>query len=144
VTIELQLPYPPSVNRYWRTFRGRMIVSAEGRQYRADVLGALLGRGVRAPEGELAVALDMHPPDRRRRDVDNVCKAVLDALTAAGVYTDDSVVADLRVTRRAVVQGGACVVRIASWHGDGPEAGAEAGPEAGREGSTTTATRGTR
>jgi hypothetical protein len=33
--IELTLPWPPSVNHYWRVLRGRMIVSAAGRKYRA-------------------------------------------------------------------------------------------------------------
>ncbi len=110
--IELTLPWPPSVNHYWRTFRGRMIVSAEGRRYRADVLAVLFGRGLVAPPGELAVEVDLHPPDRRRRDVDNSCKALLDAICAAGVYADDSVIGELHVRRLDVIRGGAVVVRI--------------------------------
>ena len=32
--IELTLPWPPTVNTYWRNFGGRTIVSAKGRSYR--------------------------------------------------------------------------------------------------------------
>ena len=35
--ITLTMPWPPSVNKYWRTFQGRMIISAEGRSYRKAV-----------------------------------------------------------------------------------------------------------
>jgi Holliday junction resolvase RusA-like endonuclease len=34
--------------------------------------------------------LELRPPDKRRRDVDNVAKAVLDALQIGGWLTDDS------------------------------------------------------
>lgn len=33
----LTLPWPPSVNRYWRAVNGRNILSAEGRAYRASL-----------------------------------------------------------------------------------------------------------
>ena len=40
--IELTFPWPPSVNKYWRTFQGRMIISAEGRSYRKAVADQVL------------------------------------------------------------------------------------------------------
>ncbi len=50
--------------------------------------------------------MDAFPPDRRRRDLDNIQKPVLDAMQHAGVYLDDSQV-DLLVTRRCdVLPGG--------------------------------------
>lgn len=38
-------------------------------------------------------------PDRRARDLDNLCKAPLDALVKAGVMADDSLIVDLRIYR---------------------------------------------
>ena len=44
------LPYPPSINSYYRTFRGRMLISAKGREYRKvvevelDGVGSVAGR----------------------------------------------------------------------------------------------------
>ncbi len=40
--------------------------------------------------GPIAIRIDIAPPDDRRRDCDNVQKAVLDALQHAGVFWDDS------------------------------------------------------
>jgi crossover junction endodeoxyribonuclease RusA len=51
-------------------------------------------------------------PDRYRRDLDNVCKAMLDALGHAGVYQDDSQIDRLEIVRGAVRAPGAAVVMI--------------------------------
>ncbi|VTS08525.1 RusA family crossover junction endodeoxyribonuclease [Tuwongella immobilis] len=113
--IELELPWPPSVNSYWRTFQGRMIISREGREYRKAVQALLLplGPAIRQHATErLAVLLQVFPPDRRRRDLDNLGKALLDALAAAGVYEDDSQIDDFHVIRRRVVSGGKVLVAI--------------------------------
>lgn len=50
-------------------------------------------------------------PDRRRRDLDNMPKALFDGLTHAGVWTDDSQIDDLRIVR-SWAAGGCVVVRI--------------------------------
>lgn len=96
--IELTLPWPPSVNRYWRTFQGRMIISAEGRAYRKAVADqVLVQRGAKHYEGKMKVEIEAWRPDNRRRDLDNLLKAALDACTHAGVWADDSNIIDLRI-----------------------------------------------
>ncbi len=110
--ITLTLPWPPSVNHYWRMWRGRMLISLEGREYRKRVLVTLRLAGVEPMSGPLAVEIDAFPPDRRRRDTDNLLKAALDALQHAGVYDDDSQIEDLHIRRRGI-DGGRLVVRIA-------------------------------
>lgn len=113
--VRLELPYPPTVNTYWRTFRGRMIISAEGRRYREGVAAHLLASGVRRVGGRLRVSVGLHPPDRRRRDLDNAMKALLDALGGGRVYDDDSQIDRLEVTRLGVVPGGKAVVTVSAW-----------------------------
>jgi crossover junction endodeoxyribonuclease RusA len=49
--------------------------------------------------GEVAVYVFAHPPDRRKRDLDNITKALLDALVRAGVLKDDYQVARLYAER---------------------------------------------
>lgn len=105
--VKVTLPYPPSVNHYWRHFRGRTVISREGRAFRTSVCALLAGgrgSGPRKPPagGRIALAMDAFPPDRRRRDLDNLQKPVLDALQHAGVYEDDSQI-DLLITRRREV-----------------------------------------
>lgn len=97
----LTLPYPPSVNHYWRRVGLHTLISREGRTFRRNVCALLGGGGMRKPPlgGRIALAMDAFPPDRRRRDLDNIQKPVLDALEHAGIYADDSQI-DLLVTRR--------------------------------------------
>lgn len=96
--IELVMPWPPSVNKYWRTFQGRMIISAEGRSYRKAVADqVLIQSGAKHYTGKLCVEIEAYRPDNRRRDLDNLLKAVLDGCTHASVWEDDSNIVDLRI-----------------------------------------------
>lgn len=112
--ITLTLPYPPSVNRYWRhiAIKGqpRTLISRDGHAYRSAVQAAL-GRW-KPVDARVAVHITAHAPDRRTRDLDNLPKAILDSLTHAGVWLDDGQVDDLRITRGGIVKGGSVVVRI--------------------------------
>ena len=108
----ITLPWPPSVNRYYRNVAGVTKISAEGRAYRAAVVN-LLAESRTAPPlaGDVAVDIEAFMPDRRRRDLDNLAKGLLDALTHAGLWLDDSQVADLRI-RRAPTLGGVVKVGV--------------------------------
>ena len=107
------LPFPPSVNHYWvRNKNGGLRVSAEGKTYRERVMWKL-NRAMRQPlQGMLAVDILVDMPDKRRRDLDNLLKALLDSLTAAGVWIDDSQIADLRIRKSDKVGG---CVEVTIW-----------------------------
>lgn len=109
-SIAIELPFPPSVNTYWRTFRGRMIISAKGREYREYAI-ACIGRTTKR-EGRLRVSLVLYPPDKRRRDIDNYSKALLDAMTHAGAWEDDSQIDELLVRRGEIRKDGAVEVFV--------------------------------
>ena len=113
----LTLPYPPSINHYWRHFRGRTVISRGGRTFRDNVcslLAAGSGNGPRKPPmgGRIALAMDAFPPDRRRRDIDNLIKSTADSLQHANIYMDDEQIDLLVARRREVVPGGRLDVRI--------------------------------
>ena len=97
----LTLPYPPSINRYYRHVGYRTLISREGRAFRTNVCALMGGGGPRKPPagGRIALCMDAFPPDRRVRDLDNLLKGTLDALQHADVYEDDGQV-DLLVARR--------------------------------------------
>lgn len=115
----VELPWPPSVNRYWRrTERATLAIGARGKAFRTDVLAACLeqlGAGWRThvdPTARLRVRIMAAPPDRRRRDLDNVLKATLDALEHADVFRDDEQIDDLHIIRAAPAKPGRIVITI--------------------------------
>lgn len=117
------LPFPPSLNSIWRATvitgkdrrpQARILLSQEGRQYRRavrDIIRALHNPST-PPGARLALHLHVCPPDRRARDLSNLPKALEDALTHAGVWADDSLIDELRVTRGPVTSGGQVHVTI--------------------------------
>jgi len=107
---EVTLPWPPSVNNYWRhKVTGRLAtvyVSAEGKQYRKAVndlvMEAAMVQRYLKQTGPVRVVIEAFPPDRRKRDLDNILKSLLDALTHAGVWEDDSQIQDLRIYKSTI------------------------------------------
>lgn len=122
-TVTLELPWPPSVNHYWGNRivkpKGKpafinTFIGAKGKEFRESV-----GKAIEAKYGKLEpvsdrlkVRIDVHPPDRRARDLSNVPKAVEDALTHAGVWVDDEQIDHLEVIRGPVQAPGKVVVTI--------------------------------
>lgn len=113
----IELPWPPSANTYYRhptrgPLAGRHLISEKGRAYRKAVQ-AIQGMPAMG-SARLAVTIWLYAPDRRRRDLDNSAKGLLDALTHAGVWDDDSQIDDLRIVRAEIVPGGKVLVEIKS------------------------------
>lgn len=107
------LPWPPSVNHYYRHVGPRVLISKDGRRYRETV--AALARLAGYPPFRRPVDVDigLYPPDRRRRDADNSLKCTLDSLTFAGVYDDDSLIRKLTVTMNPPMPpDGMAIIRI--------------------------------
>jgi crossover junction endodeoxyribonuclease RusA len=111
--VSLKLPWPPSVNTYYRNIGGRAIVSKTGRQYLQAVKLAVLLSGERKGLcGNLAMHIAATPPDARRRDLDNTLKGPLDGLAKAGVYDDDFQICKLTIERLKPSRPGYLIVTI--------------------------------
>jgi len=96
--VEITLPWPPTVNTYWRQFQGRVLISKQGREYRKVVADqVMLQRAAKHLDHAVRVEIKAFRPDRRRRDLDNLLKALLDSMTHAGVMDDDALIEDLRI-----------------------------------------------
>lgn len=110
--IQIELPFPPSVNHYWRMWQGRMLISRQGRAYRNAVAAILRAAGVQPMTGRLAVSIEAFPPDRRKRDCDNLLKALIDSIQHGGAFPDDSQIVWLLIEKAQIVPGGKVVVCI--------------------------------
>lgn len=98
--IYLELPFPPSVNNLFingKAGKGRF-PSPTYRAWKTEAsLRAHLSSSQRI-EGPFAVQINAVRPDRRRRDIDNLIKPLVDLLVSQGIVTDDSEMQQITAT----------------------------------------------
>ena len=92
--ITLELPnIPPTVNHLYRTGRnGQRYKTQEGRNYQDETTACLQEVWSDAPSctESVAVFIEFTTSTRRKWDIDNRVKALLDCLELAGVIANDS------------------------------------------------------
>jgi crossover junction endodeoxyribonuclease RusA len=109
-TLTLTVPVPPSLNNAYATFKGRRLLSREGRAFKEEVgievlfeqrrrIVANVGRWQYSKGDRLSLTLELSFPNNRRHDLDNTVKLTSDALSAALGF-DDCVVDVLHVERK--------------------------------------------
>jgi crossover junction endodeoxyribonuclease RusA len=86
------LPVPPSLNHAYATVRGRRVLSAEGRQYKASA-GLLIRylaaqQGFTVPEGARLALTARFYFANKLRDGDNAVKLLQDAVAEALGFND--------------------------------------------------------
>lgn len=97
------------------------MLSANARAYYRNCKWALMDQDfdmalLNAPR--IKVELIFYPPDRRRRDLDNGCKACLDALSKCDVITDDSQIKEIHMTMREPAKPSYVIVRLSHMEED--------------------------
>jgi crossover junction endodeoxyribonuclease RusA len=81
----------------YRSYRGKFILSEEGRQFKRHMAAHIEKMsGIRLIKGPVNMSVVFSFKDRRRRDVDNYAKATLDCLTGV-LYDDDSQITELHL-----------------------------------------------
>lgn len=104
--------WPPSVNHTWIKGRGRVRLDSKVEAFRrAMALEIMAAKAA----GELPCApllepvilvLDFYPPNKQRRDLDNLPKGIEDAFTLGGIWQDDSQVKTLLLRMREPIKHG--------------------------------------
>jgi len=112
--IVLELPFPPSVNTYYRRGAHATYMSKAGREYKQAVAEYIAsGDFPKMGDKRLCVSMVIRPRDKRVFDIDNRIKSVLDSLQDAGLFDDDSQVDELCIYRGShIVPGGSIKVII--------------------------------
>jgi crossover junction endodeoxyribonuclease RusA len=92
VPVIIEIPYPPSVNGIWRGGKGgRHYLSAKYKTWReaAGLMVNAQAKGKRIA-GPFSIEIQARRPDKRKRDIDNLIKPLLDLMANMGVIDDDS------------------------------------------------------
>ena len=63
-------------------------------------------------EGPHSICISVRPPDKRKRDIDNLIKPLLDSLVEYGAISDDSEVIDLRIQKFNPIKAGSVEILI--------------------------------
>ena len=104
--VELTLPWPPSINRYWRRRGSQYFISNEGQLFRKNVILLCKEIPVKFDKNDkLFIDIKASPPDRRRRDIDNILKAIMDSLQHAEMYHDDNQINKIHIERESSFLG---------------------------------------
>lgn len=114
--VRLELPYPVSANRYWRTIvqggRAMVFVSDEAKRYKRDAAWLAREAGVRSPfQGPVELRIRLVPKNGICMDLDNALKVSIDALKGI-VYVDDSQVRKITAERTAPNGVGGLIVEV--------------------------------
>lgn len=104
------LPYPPSVNGlFFNASKGRVKTNAY-KAWRNAAGQMILAQGRKRVHGRVSLAIAVTRPDRRKRDISNLIKAIEDLLVEMAVIDDDSLVQRLSI--KWVDSGPECAVII--------------------------------
>lgn len=114
--ILLNLPLPPSINSYWGFHGNRRFLTKKANEFKE--LARIAVKEANCPnyyEQRLCISIYLHFADKRKADIDNRVKSLLDALVQTKMlFNDDSQVDELHIFRGENIKGGMCKVIIAT------------------------------
>jgi crossover junction endodeoxyribonuclease RusA len=116
--IIVELPYPPSTNRMWRNYRGRMVLSDEGETYKAKAGWLAKAAGAQCVKHDIALVVTLHPRTNKDGsasgvvlDLDNSLKVACDSLQGIA-YANDKQIKRLAAAYGAPMKDGGLTVAV--------------------------------
>lgn len=111
--IQFEVPFPPSSNTAYPTNKqGRRFLSDKGKAYKAEVGFSIRKyNGLFKKHDRLSVTFVMFPPDKRKRDICNYEKLLMDCFTGT-IFPDDEMVDHFEIKRGGIIKGGLMEVLI--------------------------------
>ncbi len=97
LTAPLVLPYPPGDNHLYAVVRGRKILSAEGRAFKARVAWLAKMARIKPLAGDVVAHVALYRP-RKAGDLTRAFKVMFDALNG-WAYGDDKQIVELHARR---------------------------------------------
>lgn len=102
--IELSIPLPPSANHIWKNYH-------KSKAYKAWIVEAgWLSKRRDKIVGPWRITVLAKRPDKRRRDLDNLLKPIIDLVVSLGLVEDDSKLE--MISARWVTSGEGVEVRL--------------------------------
>lgn len=110
MSIQLTLPCPPLLNRYYRKYRNIMVISADGQAFKQEVAAICRNADTVPYTGAVSLSIVVYRK-QKRGDIDGFCKALLDSLQGY-LYEDDKQIEELHIIRRDDKHNPRCEIEI--------------------------------
>ena len=111
----ITLPFPPTLNNCFENIRGGRRITQRYREWINEAFWMIKSQKPSKHEDEVSISIGFVAPDKRKRDLDNLIKPVLDILVKGQVIKDDGSKYVRRVTVQWVPSGPPCVVLISQY-----------------------------
>ena len=89
---------PISVNAAYRTWRGRVLISAKGREFKKIICQKLTELNLTKIEGKIEMSIIYYFKDNRCRDIDNYQKVLIDCMKDI-LFEDDKMIYKLNLEK---------------------------------------------
>ena len=107
--IILTLPFPPSVNTYYRRGAHSTYMSKAGREYKTKVADYLSETNTpKLGTARIYMEIVLWPPTKRKWDLDNRLKSLIDSISgpSVGIFNDDEQIDHINVYRGSGTRSG--------------------------------------
>ncbi len=106
------------MNATYRAVGNRIILSVEARNYKDKVVKQLSVLRLKSfGKDRLKVTITAYMPNRRKRDLANIDKVLVDSIEASGLFDNDEQIDDVRYIRGPVAPPGRVHIVIESLSG---------------------------
>ena len=82
----------PSNNTYYRNVGHRVLISKNGRQFKKDFQSLCIAKGIKQIKGKVDVDIKFYFKDKRKRDIDNYFKGLLDSMKDFVIEDDSEII----------------------------------------------------
>ena len=104
---------PVSVNHAYRAYRGRVVLSAKAREFKQHVLDCLPEDYIKIM-GKVRLEVKFMFKDKRKRDIDNYLKVLLDSIKGV-LFEDDDQIYELKVVKAIGCEREGIELRLEGW-----------------------------
>lgn len=109
----IKLPWPPSVNHYLKICGKSLRKTHAANKYINSVFYIVRAQKIKSfGTSRLSVEIKAHPPDNRKRDLDNILKMIFDSLENADVFENDNQIDEIKIKREEKKKGGEIIVTL--------------------------------
>lgn len=109
--IEINNILPISVNAAYRTWKGRILISVKGREFKKFLINAFESKNIPKIEGVIGMDIEYFFKDRRNRDIDNYQKILIDCMKDI-LFEDDKMIYNLNLKKNIGCKFNKIIIKI--------------------------------